>query len=199
VSTSPGLDIVDISDPLNPILMSSTYYYLGYGLFVFGNYLYSGRGSFQIIDVSDPSNPIPAGSYNSQVNSVFYSSCNIYICAENSFIILKVNDYENCYEYLPGDINMNLGIWPPLVIGGDVTYLSHYFMGMANPPCLIDGFWASADVNGDCVIMGSDNVKLVRYMKGLDVISWCPDYEPIWQTQSKAQNAGEPVGWPNCE
>jgi len=86
------------------------------------------------------------------------------------------------YPYLMGDANMSLGLWPPSVIGSDVTYMSHFFMGMYNPPCLIYGFWASADINGDCMIIGSDAVKLVRYFKGKDVISFCPAYPPLWSS-----------------
>ena len=44
------------------------------------------------------------------------------------------------YAYLPGDVNMALGIWPPSVIGGDVTYLVGYFIGGGQESCLLDGF-----------------------------------------------------------
>ncbi|MCD6160992.1 MAG: hypothetical protein J7K40_01075 [candidate division Zixibacteria bacterium] len=100
-------------------------------------------------------------------------------------------------EYLPGDANMYLGLWPPQTMGSDVIYMSHYFMGMLNQPCLIDGFWASADINGDCIIMGSD-VKLVRYFKGEDFISFCPAYFPAWLTSEDIPDE-PPVGWPPCE
>ncbi|MCP4580950.1 MAG: hypothetical protein GY839_04990 [candidate division Zixibacteria bacterium] len=103
----------------------------------------------------------------------------------------------SCYQYLPGDANMPVGIWPPSVIGADVTYLVNYFRAM-NGPCLLDSFYASADANGDCLIIGSDVTKLVTYFRGLTSISWCPDYPPCWPTPDDLP-AEEPLGWPNCE
>jgi len=101
--------------------------------------------------------------------------------------------------YLPGDANMYLGIWPPMVIGGDITYLVNFFKGSpSSQGCLLDGFWASADANGDCLVMGSDVVKLGRYFKGIDSISYCPDYPPTWFTTDDIPD-DQPVGWPLCE
>jgi len=102
-------------------------------------------------------------------------------------------------QYLPGDANMFLGIWPPQIMGSDVTYMVNYFVGMlTSQPCLLDGFWASADVNGDCIVMGSDVVKLGRYFKGEDSISFCPDYYPYWLTIDDIPD-DQPLGWPPCE
>jgi len=103
------------------------------------------------------------------------------------------------YEYLMGDANMYLGIWPPQTMGSDVTYMVNYFVGIqSSQPCLFDGFWASADINGDCIIMGSDVIKLVRYFKGEDFISYCPSYPPAWFTSDDLPD-NPPVGWPPCE
>ncbi len=101
------------------------------------------------------------------------------------------------YEYLPGDANMPFGIWPPQCIGGDVTYLVNYFRGM-NDPCELDGFWASADANGDCNIIGSDVTRLVQYFRGNTTLLYCPDYEPLWPTPDDLPD-NPPAGWPNCE
>ena len=103
------------------------------------------------------------------------------------------------YPYLLGDANMYLGMWPPSVIGGDKTYLSNYLTGIpVCLPCLIDGFWASADVNGDCQIIGSDATKLVNYLRGLCDLEWCPDYPPMWLVPADLPEEA-PEGWPNCE
>ena len=102
------------------------------------------------------------------------------------------------YEYLPGDVNMAKGIWPPAVIGSDVTYLVNYFKGShVSQSCLLDGFWASADANGDCIVMGSDVIKMVNYFRGNphSSISYCPEYEPCWPPIPD----DAPSGWPNCE
>ncbi|MCP4582294.1 MAG: hypothetical protein GY839_11830 [candidate division Zixibacteria bacterium] len=101
------------------------------------------------------------------------------------------------YEYLPGDANMPNGIWPPSVIGSDVTYLVNYFRTIGGP-CLLDGFYASADANGDCLVIGSDVTKLVTYFRGMTSLSYCVDYEPAWHDVSELPPSA-PSGWPNCE
>lgn len=101
-------------------------------------------------------------------------------------------------EYLPGDCNMYNGSWPPTVIGSDVTYLVNYFRGVtANPPCLLSGFYAAADVNGDCHVIGSDVTRLVNFFRGQGEIEPCPDFPPAWLSPADCP-AEEPVGWPNC-
>ena len=96
------------------------------------------------------------------------------------------------YEYIPGDVNMYNGDWPPMAIGGDVTYLVNYFRSVPTSlPCMLDGFWASADVNGDCSVIGSDVTKLVNYFRGIGYLEYCPDYPPL--------PPSAPPGWPNCE
>ncbi|MCP4581995.1 MAG: hypothetical protein GY839_10275 [candidate division Zixibacteria bacterium] len=106
---------------------------------------------------------------------------------------------DTTYKYLPGDVNMFNGAWQPMVIGGDVTYLVNYFRGMESSiPCLLGGFWCSADANGDCSIIGSDVTKLVNYFRGESDISWCPDYEPGWLHPDDLPTE-PPSGWPNCE
>ncbi|MCD6163719.1 MAG: right-handed parallel beta-helix repeat-containing protein [candidate division Zixibacteria bacterium] len=103
------------------------------------------------------------------------------------------------YEYLPGDANMYNGLWPPIVIGGDVTYLVNYFKGYETSlPCLLNDFWCSADANGDCQVIGSDVIRLVNYFRGLGDIQYCPEYLPLWLTPDDIP-AEAPDGWPNCE
>jgi len=101
------------------------------------------------------------------------------------------------YAYLPGDCNMALGLWPPQVIGGDVSYLVGYFIGSGNAPCNLDEFWASADVSGDCTVIGGDVSALVGYLIGTNPeILYCPDYEPAWLEGVPEE---QPSGWPNCD
>jgi len=101
------------------------------------------------------------------------------------------------YEYVPGDCNMALGLWPPTVIGGDVTYLVGYFIGSGNAPCNLDGFWASADISGDCTVIGGDVSALVGYLIGTNPeILYCPEYPPAWL---EGLPPSAPAGWPNCD
>jgi len=99
-------------------------------------------------------------------------------------------------QYFPGDCNMALGLWPPQVIGGDVTYLVGYFIGSDNTPCELDNFWASADISGDCQVIGGDVSALVGYLIGTNPeILYCPDYTPVWPPIPD----NPPSGWPNCD
>jgi hypothetical protein len=104
------------------------------------------------------------------------------------------------YEYVPGDANMYNGEWPPRIVGGDGTYLINYFRGYTSSiRCLIEGFWMSADVNGDCQIINSDATRLINYLRGSGTLEHCPDYEPRWETPAEAAADSMPSGWPNCE
>ena len=100
-------------------------------------------------------------------------------------------------DYVPGDANMWVGQWPPLVIGSDVTFLVNYFRGTTHG-CLVSGFYCSGDANGDCQVIGSDVTRMVTYFRGLAGISYCADYEPSWPTPENCP-VDSPAGWPNCE
>ncbi|MCP4582880.1 MAG: hypothetical protein GY839_14820, partial [candidate division Zixibacteria bacterium] len=101
------------------------------------------------------------------------------------------------FAYVPGDCNMSNGLWPVTVVGGDVTYLVNYFIQM-NDGCKIDGFFMSADVNGDCMVIGSDVTRMVNYFRQLGDIEYCADYEPLWPTPADCP-VDPPDGWPNCD
>ncbi|MCP4583757.1 MAG: hypothetical protein GY839_19270, partial [candidate division Zixibacteria bacterium] len=101
------------------------------------------------------------------------------------------------YLYLAGDANMEVGTWPPRVIGSDVTYLVNYFRMMA-PGCELAGFYASADANGDCLVIGSDVTFLVNYFRQLvSPVRYCVDYRPAWMVENDAPE-DPPEGWPDC-
>ncbi len=103
------------------------------------------------------------------------------------------------YAYLPGDVNMYDGTWPPSVVGGDVTYLVNFFRDApSSVACLMDGFWASADINGDCNVIGGDVTKLVNFFRDQGNISYCPNYEPLWLSPADLPPVA-PAGWPNCD
>jgi len=116
----------------------------------------------------------------------------------NQVVVLFING-DFAYAYLPGDVNMHIGNWPPSIIGNDVTYLVNYFRGIETiQPCHLEGFWASADANGDCNVIGSDVTKLVTYFRGAGGLRNCIDFEPLWPTPSALPEEA-PAGWPNCE
>ena len=115
-----------------------------------------------------------------------------------------------CYEYLPGDVNMSVYTWPPAYLSGDVTYLVNYFRGLpSSVPCKMYNpiaatpdpgpcFFASADVNGSCTLVGADVTKLVNVFRGLTTPASCSSYVPCWPTPGDLPPTA-PAGWPNCE
>jgi len=103
------------------------------------------------------------------------------------------------YEYLPGDVNMYNGNWPPETISGDVTYLVNYFRSLpASNSCRLNGFWASADINSDCIITSSDVTRLVNYFRGLNSVGYCQTHAPAWLSVEDLPELAPP-GWPNCD
>ena len=101
------------------------------------------------------------------------------------------------YRYLPGDAGMAAGNWPPGVIGNDVSYLVNYFRGM-QPACFLNGFYASADINGNCQITGSDVTALVSYFRGMGQLRYCEDYPPQWLYSDDLPSL-PPSDWPGCD
>jgi len=112
---------------------------------------------------------------------------------------IQITVTSNYQFYLPGDVNMAGGTWPPVATGPDVTYLVNYFRGVpTSQSCLLDGFWCSADANGDCSIFGSDVTKLVNVFRGIGSIGYCDNYVPTWLSPANFPDEA-PSGWPNCD
>ena len=141
------------------------------------------------------------GAYDVSFSKAGYSDttmANVAVTSNDSTILDMIMTFTG-YTYLPGDANMYYGSWPPAIINSDVTYIINFFRGCpTNFPCLISGFWAAADVNGDCNVIGSDVTRLINFFKGIDSLSWCSDYEPIWLTPDDIPE-DPPEGWPGCE
>jgi len=112
---------------------------------------------------------------------------------------IQITVTTNYQFYLPGDVNMAGGVWPPAATGPDVTYLVNYFRGApTSQSCLLNGFWCSADANGDCSIIGSDVTKLVNVFRGVGNIGYCENFAPVWLSPADLPEEA-PEGWPNCE
>ena len=136
------------------------------------------------------------GDYNLNIVHPDYSNriktINV-VAGETTFVDITLGDF----KYLPGDANMSNSIWPPTIIGSDVTYLVGYFRTL-NQPCLLNGFYSAADVNGDCQVIGSDVTRLVSYFRGLTTLDFCPDFQPAWLIPEDCPET-MPSGWPECE
>ncbi len=136
---------------------------------------------------------IPGGKAYIRVTAVDNSGIESDYSNEESVLVDFVN------TYLPGDVNMHAGLWPPSVNGSDVTYLVNYFRGLPlSVPCLYGDFFCSADANGDCEVIGADVTYMVNYFLGRNALRFCPDYPPVWETQDEVP-AQEYIGWPPCE
>jgi len=131
------------------------------------------------------------------LDSFYIEAADPYDTANQLVVMFVFRDF--AYAYLPGDVNMYNGDWPPSTIGSDVTYLVNYFRGIeTSRPCRFEGFWASADANGDCNVIGSDVTKLVTYFRGAGILYNCIDFEPLWPTPDALPEEA-PEGWPNCD
>jgi len=155
-------------------------------------------GIFTSSDSSECTNGNIGFVWNDLAAGTYYYPIEASYLEDFSYIvsITGVSTGISASDYVPGDINMSNGQWPPTVIGGDVTYLVNYFRGI-NSACLVGGFFCSADANGDCYVIGSDVTKMVNYFRGLTSLSNCADYEPTWLTPSECPTEA-PTGWPNC-
>jgi len=149
-------------------------------------------GNYSIIDIYD--NDYTIAYTHDDYNSIILTGQHI---NDGQDLVLDQAMTLGGYAYLPGDANMAAGGWQPAVIGADVTYLVNYFRATAEP-CLMNGFYCSADVNGDCIVIGSDVTYLVNYFRGQNLILNCEDYPPVWQTPEDLP-VDSPTGWPNCD
>ncbi len=155
--------------------------------------------------------PEPTTIYDSTENS-WYDMVNMlsghyYVRVAAVDSLGNVGEYSNEVDfdhivalmYLPGDANMALGEWPPVVTSADVSYLVNYFRGRPiNAPCNMYGLFVSADVNGDCRTIGADITCMVNYFRGRYSLIFCPDLNTLWPTRDYLPY-GRPHDWPNCE
>jgi hypothetical protein len=156
-------------------------------------------------------------TYRAEFAKSGYRDTTIYdiVVTSNDTAEVDLTMYAAGFEYLPGDVNMYNGVWPPNpVVGADATYLINFFRGFATShACFMNNpgapvlwpngqpgtlFWASADVNGDCQVIGADVTKLINYLRGTTTLSWCVEYEPVWHDAGELPTEA-PAGWPNCQ
>ena len=100
-----SLQIIDVSDPFNPLFMSSGQLAME-KVFVAGDYayapsgycdLYGGcAGAFRIIDISDPSNPLHVGTYSTGWNparSIFVDGDYAYLATGGHWLFNDFGDF----------------------------------------------------------------------------------------------------------
>ena len=178
-----GLQIIDISNPANPILAAShdTPSFAN-SVSISGSYAYVADfySGLQIINIFNPADPSAAGSYHTPgiAEGVFVSGPYAYVADTYSLITIRTS----C-NYLPGDINGS-----GVADCADVVYGINYLSGEGAPPgscniCPLQfPFFAAGDVNGNCAFNGVDITYLVTYLKGLQsTLLNCPSCPPSTQ------------------
>ena len=145
--------------------------------------IHQGQPPVDITVLLDATN-LTSGTYTGNIRFRSNDYANDPLDVPVEFLVRKV------FEYTPGDANMAAGNWPPAVDAADVTYLVHFFLGH-NSSCRFDGFFASADANGDCMITGGDVAYLVYWFRGInEPPKHCPAYPPMPPTEEN---------YPECE
>ncbi len=148
-----------------------------------GGTIHQGDAPVEISILLDAADLVP-GTYTGalQVNS--NDDSNNPVDIPIVFVVNKV------FGYMPGDANMAAGIWPATVDNTDITYMVEYFR-KHNDGCEFEGFFASADANGDCRVNVTDVTYLVRYLAGLGGTPLhCPAFPampPVQETYPECQ------------
>jgi len=145
--------------------------------------IHEGDGPVNINVLMDATDLLP-GTYTGDIKFQSNDPVSPSFGVPVEFVVNKV------FGYIPGDANMGEALWPAELTGADVTYLVGYFRWL-NHGCAFEGFFASADANGDCVIIGSDVTYLVNYFRQLaPTPDGCPDYPhmpPVEETYPECE------------
>ena len=151
-----GLQIIDVSDPGNSSLASSTSTGQGaQGVYVSGSYACVVDGGFSgllVFDVSDPENPSSVGSINvPYAMKVYISGDYAYVAGADDFQVFDLRDPEN--PVLVGSTEGSLGAQSVHVSGG-YAYVAAYENGLqviniSNPQS--PSVAASVDIPGNAI------------------------------------------------
>ncbi len=96
VGSFNGMEIVDISDPLNPVRVYNSTTLPGFDMKIWQNYLYlvtggGGANLGKILDISDPANPVLVGSFNSSHN-IFISEDGYMFAESPGLVVYNLNN-----------------------------------------------------------------------------------------------------------
>jgi hypothetical protein len=152
---SSGLQIVNVSNPDNPVYAGS-YETSGsaYGVYVTGDYAYvaAGFSGLQVADVSNPENPVFAGSYDTpdRARSVYVSSDYAYVADRTSLQIINISDPEN--PVLAGSWGLPTSDFRSVYVSGDYAYIAELTNGLV----VIDvSDPENPDLTGNCLTPGN--------------------------------------------
>lgn len=196
-----GLQIIDISNPSNPVLVS-TCNTTGplRDVFVFGNYAYAAtsESGLEIIDVSDVANPFITSSYNTggYTYGVYYSENVIYLAdGSNGLTIINVSDplnpvFQSSYR-MPVNANDN-----DVVVSGIYSYYANnsgglQILNISNPlmPIVFGVF--DENINAYDVCISGDYVYIADYSYGLKI------FDVANKTNPKLSGSIQSIGLPH--
>ncbi|MEZ5357991.1 MAG: dockerin type I domain-containing protein [Candidatus Zixiibacteriota bacterium] len=164
-----GVEIFDLTDPLNPQnITTSKNYFSAKDIFVLNNLAYTTYeyGNIKVYDMTDPLNPIELGVYDTpgDPQDITISGDQVLVADYNAFLILNA-DYHLACEVI-GDANNDAAFNI-----GDAIYLIQYIFMSGAPPVRP----AAADVNNDCSINIGDAVHMINYIFNGGAAPVCSD------------------------
>jgi len=126
-ASDPGLHIIDITNPSNP-LFASSYDSSGSGqdVFILGGYAYylsDYASGLQIIDISDPLEPMLTGNCPTSFppKDVFVSGNYAFVANAGSFEIIDISDKTNPFSVWESDGSISSAL--SVHVSGDYAYL----------------------------------------------------------------------------
>jgi len=149
---SSGLQIINISDPVHPIIIGSfdTSDWVG-DVAVLGNYIYvSDRNSgLYILDLSSPANPVQIGHFSYGIYNICIRGDYIFATTLNGLLVINISNPES--PQLTGSV-LSDGTFEEIAILGNFACIASYNGGLqlvnisdlSHP--IISGFYDSPDI-----------------------------------------------------
>ncbi|MFN6271418.1 MAG: DUF4347 domain-containing protein [Microcystis sp.] len=182
-----GLQIIDISNPTNPIFKGNYDTDGAWDVEVVGNYAYLADGSsgLQIINISNPTNPTFIGNYDNFSAVVDVQVVGNYAYLANGNSLLQIIDISNpTNPILKGSYDDSSGFADGVQVVGNYAYIADYFSGLqiidiSNPtnPILKGNYYSSGNAR-DVEVVGN-YAYLADYDSGLQIIDISNPTNPI--------------------
>ncbi|WP_287739435.1 cadherin domain-containing protein [Microcystis sp. M179S2] len=182
-----GLQIIDISNPSNPIFKGNYDTDGAWDVEVVGNYAYIADGSsgLQIINISNPTNPTFIGNYDNFSAVVDVQVVGNYAYLANGNSLLQIIDISNpTNPILKGSYDDSSGFADGVQVVGNYAYIADYFSGLqiidiSNPtnPILKGNYYSSGNAR-DVEVVGN-YAYLADYDSGLQIIDISNPTNPI--------------------
>nr|WP_287696969.1 glycosyl hydrolase family 18 protein [Microcystis sp. M058S1] len=173
-----GLQIIDISNPTNPIFKGNYDTDGAWDVEVVGNYAYLADGSsgLQIINISNPTNPTFIGNYDNFSAVVDVQVVGNYAYLANGDSLLQIIDISNpTNPILKGSYDDSSGFADGVQVVGNYAYIADYFSGLqiidiSNPTNpILKGIYNTSGNARDVEVVGN-YAYVADYDSGLQII-----------------------------